>query len=254
MDVTPIAGMVRDGWLDAELAGLVWLLAEARTPIVLVGAQTTARDELLASIEALLPDTVPRAEVRQDDDFEWLREAVELGWRRERVRERPVPRDALSSADGVLVARGLGDADAIGGPRARIVVRAVALGYGLLATVTGSGLDDAFDALAAPDVGTDDGERSRLGTVLVLGTAGDARRVVAAHYVRPVALDPHGHVHRLPPAVLATWNPARGAWDHFAWGVLAELGDRTGRAPLEVEREQLRRASALTAPTRSGGV
>jgi hypothetical protein len=80
---------------------------------------------------------------------------------------------------------------------------------------------------------------------VVLGDTGGARRVAAAHYVRPVALDPHGHVQRPLPAVLATWNPTRGAWDHFAWGVLAELGDRTRRAPLDLEHEQARRASRL---------
>jgi hypothetical protein len=244
MDASAMAGLVRDGWLDAELAGLLWLLAEARSPFVVVARDRAARDRVLRGVAALLPETVRQAEVREDDDFEWLREAVELGWRRERVGDRPVPPDALSSADGVLIARGLGDADGIAGERARLVVRALALGYGLLATMTGDGLDDALAVLAAPGVGTDEDERSRLGTVVVLGEGG---RVTAAHYVRPVALDPHGHVQRVPPAVLATWNPGRGAWDHFAWGVLAELGDRTGRAPLELEREQARRASALAA-------
>jgi hypothetical protein len=250
MNAMPMAGLVRDGRLDAELAGLLWLLAEARTPLLVVGREGAARDELLDALGGLLPDTARRAVVRPDDDFEWLREAVELGWRRERVGERPVPRDALSSADGVLVARGLADGAGIAGERARIVVRALTLGYGLLATMTGDGLDDALDALADPSVGTDEDERSRLGTVLVLGPADDdtGARVVAAHYVRPVALDPHGHVQRLPPAVLATWNEGQGAWDHFAWGVQAELGDRTGMAPLDLEREQARRASELGRP------
>ena len=247
MDERAIAGLVRDGWLDAELAGLLWLLAEARVPIVVVGPDRAAADRLLAAIDGLLPDAARRATVRPDDDFEWLREAVELGWRRDRVGERPVRRDAISSTDGVLIARRLGEPDGVGGERARIVVRALVLGYGLLATMDGGGLDDALDRLAAPGIGTDEGERSRLGTVLVLGEAGDRQRVVAAHYVRPVAVDPHGHVQRLPPAVLATWNPARLAWDQFAWGVLAELGDRIGLAPLALEQEQARRASAIAA-------
>jgi hypothetical protein len=245
MDERAVAGLVRDGWLDAELAGLLWLLAGSRVPIVVVGPDRLATERLLAAVDGLLPEGARRATVRPDDDFEWLREAVELGWRRERVGERPVPHDALSSSDGVLVARGLGAADGIGGARARIVVRALVLGYGLLATMDGDGLDDALDRLATRDIGTDEDERSRLGTVLVLGDAGDRQRVVAAHYVRPVALDPHGHVQRLPPAVLATWNATRAGWDHFAWGLLAELGDRTGRAPGDLEREQARRASVI---------
>ena len=240
-----MTGLVRDGWLDAELAGLLWLLVEARVPTLVVGRNPDACERVLAAMDALLPDGVRRATVRPDDDFEWLREAVELGWRRERVGERPVPRDALSSSDGVLIAPGLADATGIAGGRARMVVRALALGYGLLATMTGEGLDEAFAALEVPAVGTDEDERSRLGTVVVLGDDDGVRRIVAAHYVRPVALDPHGHVQRLPPAVLATWNPGRRAWDHFAWGALTELAERTGMAPIDLEREQARRASVL---------
>jgi len=254
MDERAIAGLVRDGWLDAELAGLLWLLAESRVPVVIVGPDGSARDGLLHALDGLLPDGARRADVRPDDDFEWLREAVELGWRRERVGERPVRGDALSSSDGVLIARELGAVDGVGGERARIVIRALALGYGLLATMDGDGLDDAFAALAGGAVRTDDDERSRLGVVLVLGGAEGRARIIAAHYVRPTALDPHGHVQRMPPAVLATWNPARDAWDHFAWGVLAELGDRTGRAPLELEQEQARRASAILAVAANRGV
>ncbi len=245
MDATAMAALVRDGWLDAELAGLLWLLAESRVPLVVVGTDAAARDRVLDAVGGLLPDGARRATVRRDDDFEWLREAVELGWRGDRLRDHRVQPDAVSSADGVLVARGLADEEGVGGERARIVVRALALGYGLLATMTGDGLDEVLSTLAGPAVGTDDDERSRLGIVVVLGHDDTASRIVAAHYVRPVAVDPHGHVQRLPPAVLSTWNPARNAWDHFAWGVLAELGDRTGRAPLEVEQEQARRASAL---------
>jgi len=242
-----MACLVRDGWLDGELAGLVWLLAESRVPVVIVGPDRASADGLLEAIDGLVPDVARRVTVRPDDDFEWLREAVELGWRRERVGERPVRDDALSSSDGVLIAHGLGAPAGIGGERARIVVRALALGYALLATMDGEGLDDAFATLAGSPVGTDEDERSRLGVVLVLGGDDGGPRVIAAHYVRPTALDPHGHVQRMPPAVLATWNRARDAWDHFAWGVLAELGDRTGMAPLALEREQARRASSLLA-------
>jgi hypothetical protein len=245
MDPTAMTALVHDGWLDAELAGLLWLLVEGRTPVVVVGRDAAPRDRVLEALGALLPDSARRATVRPDDDFEWLREAVELGWRRERVGERRVPRHALSSTDGVLVARGLADADGIAGGRARIVVRALALGYGLLATMAGDGLDDAFGALADEAVGTDEDERSRLGTVVVLAQEEGAPRVVAAHYVRPVAVDPHGHVQRAPPAVLATWNPVRRGWDHFAWGVLTELAGRLGMTAMQLEGEQARRASAL---------
>lgn len=244
-----LAGLVRDGVLDAELAGLLSLLAGARTPIVVVSPGPGPAAALAASLALELPAGTRTVVVRPDDDFDWLREAVELGWRRERMGERPAARDGIGSADGVLVASRLGSPHGIAGGRARIVVRALALGYGLLATADGEAIDDLLAALAAPAVGTDEDERSRLGVVIVLGSDGDAAgqaRVVAAHYVRPTALDPHGHVQRMPPAVLATWNPARNEWDHFAWGVLAELGDRVRRSALELEREQARRASAIT--------
>jgi|1186.fasta_scaffold68233_3 hypothetical protein len=245
MDASVMAGLVGARWLDAELAGLLWLLADARTPILVVGRDPAARDRFLAALDGLLPDGATRATVRADDDFEWLREAVELGWRRERVGERPVRPGGISSADGVLLAPGLADRDGIAGERARIVVRALTLGYGLLATMTGDGLDEAFSALGEPAIGIDDDERSRLGIVLVLAEARGRPTVVAAHYVRPVARDPHGHVQRFPPAVLATWSPSLDAWDHFAWGVLPELGDRTGLAPQDMELEQTRRSARL---------
>src|SRR5437763_3676010 len=113
MDTTPMTGLVREGWLDAELAGLLWLLVEARVPVVVVGPDRAARDRVLEALDVLLPDGARRATVRSDDDFDWLREAVELGWRRERVGERPVTKDALSAADGVLVARELADVDGV---------------------------------------------------------------------------------------------------------------------------------------------
>ena len=158
----------------------------------------------------------------------------------------------MTAADGVLVVRGLGAADGVGGARARIVVRALALGYGLLATMAGDGLEDALNALHAPDVGTDPDERSRLGVVLAVADDAGTSRVTAAHYVRPVALDTHGHVQRLAPAILATWNPGAGRWDHFAWGVLPDIAGRLGITTIELEREQARRAAALSAAARGG--
>jgi hypothetical protein len=90
-------------------------------------------------------------------------------------------------------------------------------------------------------------ERSRLGVVLVMAPAlkPAGPRVAAAHYLRPVALDTHGHVQRLPPAALATWNGSTDRWDHFAWGVMDELAGRVGMAPRDLEREQARRAALL---------
>jgi hypothetical protein len=153
--------------------------------------------------------------------------------------------DALTAADGVLLVRGLGAPGGVGGARARIVVRALTLGYGLLATMAGEGLEDALNTLHAPGIGTDPDERSRLGVVLAMGDAAGGSRVTAAHYIRPVALDTHGHVQRPTPAILATWNAGAARWDHFAWGVLPDIAGRLGISTIELEREQALRAAAL---------
>ncbi len=245
-------GLVRARVLDAELAALLWLLLEARTPLVVAGAPGAGRDAVADGLALLLPTDARTAAVAPDDDFEWLPEAVGLGWRPERGGTgRPVER-RVSAADGVLVARGLGDPEGVAGARARIVVRALALGYGLVATMSGGGLDDVLATLHDPAIGTDEDERSRLGLVLVVAGEAPSPRVTAAHYVRPVALDTHGHVQRLPPAVLATWNADAGRYDHFAWGVLADLAGRTGMRPIDFEREQARRSGAL-AEAAAGG-
>jgi hypothetical protein len=255
-DLGPVRRLLAARTLDAELAALLWVLLEARIPLVAVGAPGSGRETVADGLAGLLAADARPVVVAPDDDFDWLPEAVELGWRRERgdpgsrgdrdPRAGAPAEGRVSSSTGVLVARGLADADGIAGTRARIVVRALALGYGLLATLTGEGLDDALNALHDPGVGTDPDERSRLGVVLAVADDAGTPRVIAAHYVRPVALDTHGHVQRQPPAILATWNPERDRWEHFAWGVLPDLAGRLGVHRNELEREQVRRAAILT--------
>ena len=236
--------LLRADVLDAELLGLLSLLLEVRTPVVVVGRSPAANAHVIEALAGLLAPDARSMEVAPDDDFAWLPEATELGWRRDRAESMSnVAR--LSPSDGVLVVHGLAQPGGVTGERARIVVRALALGFGLLATMGGDGLDHALDALHDASVGADQDERSRLGIVLVVAEEAGVVRVEAAHYVRPVALDTHGHVQRQPPAVLATWNPGSGAWDHFAWGVVPDLAGRLGMVPLELEREQARRAAVL---------
>jgi hypothetical protein len=121
---------------------------------------------------------------------------------------------------------------------ARIAVRAASIGYGLAATIHADSLDEVFDELRRPPVSLTEDELSHLGAVLVLRRPdGSRRRVVAAHYVRPVSRDVHGHVQRLGPAVLATWDPAHDRLEHFGWGVVPELAVRVRRRPGDFELE-----------------
>jgi hypothetical protein len=242
----PIGDLLRIRALDADLGALLGLLLAGRTPLVAVGPPGVA-DRVTGGLACLLPDGARTLAAVPDDDFAWLPEASRLGWTRDRARavEGPGPVSHASPADAVLLVRGLASPGGVTGERARLVVRALAIGYGLLATMRGDGLDDALAALHDPSVGTTADERSRLGVVLAVADDEGTPRITAAHYVRPVALDTHGHVQRPAPAVLATWNPQAARFEHFWWGVVPDLAGRLGITPRELERDQARRASAL---------
>lgn len=98
-----------------------------------------------------------------------------------------------------------------------------------------------------------------LGCVLVLGesAAGSGARrgrlrVMAAHYVRPLARDAHGHAQRLDPAVLATWDDRLGRYEHFAWGVLPEIAARIGRRAGDLEADLHHRRDDLAGLVKGG--
>lgn len=249
----PLAPLVAARTLDAELAALVLLLLRARVPVIVAGLPTPGRELLSDALVASVGDELGVVEVAgAAEEFEWLPEAIELGWRREPGVVPAAGRDGApraSSRSTVIVARGLaGDGPgATAGERARLVVRALAVGYGLVATVDEPDLKGVLERLHRPPVSTDEDERSRLGVVLAVGDAAPGTRVIAAHYVRPVARDQHGHVQRMPPAVLATWDMARDTFDDFAWGVMPELAARVGVSAIELERAQARLAGALRA-------
>ena len=235
-----VAGLVRERTIDAELGALLWLLIGARVPLVVAGAVGTDRGGLRGALADFLPaptQTVTLAGERED--FAWMPEAVELGWRREGGAGGGGPR--ATAATTVLVADLDDGPGGTWGERARIAIRALAVGYGMLATATGDRLEDVFERLSAPPVSAADDELARLGLVLILGHD----HVTAAHYLRPVSRDGHGHVQRLGPAVIATWDAAGDRFEHFAWGITAELADRIGMRPIELEREQARRTELL---------
>jgi hypothetical protein len=143
------------------------------------------------------------------------------------------------------------------GEQARIAVRATSLGYGLGATIHADSLQELFDELRGPDVRLTDDELSHLGLVLILrafrNDRGEiVRRIVAAHFIRPISRDAGGHVQRLSPAVLATWESKIDRFEHFAWGVTPELATRVGRRAGDFEAEHSRRRDLLAALAAAG--
>jgi hypothetical protein len=106
------------------------------------------------------------------------------------------------------------------------------------------GLATFLAALSAPPRGLPEDAVRRLGIVVVLRHL-PPLRAVAIHYLRPTERDGQGHVQRRPPAVLATWDEEAGAFEHFAWGVTPELGDRVDRSQADLEERQASRAAFL---------
>lgn len=243
-----IVELIQTGTLDAELAATIWLLIEGRVPLVVAaGRPGVGASTLLAALLEFIPPELRVVELRgADETFDWLPQASELGW--PGVARRPAEGAPFRPEDTVLLAAELSDhaPAATWGEAARIAVRAAAIGYGLAATIQGDSLDDVFEALRASPIGLGDDELSRLGVVLVLRqSAGGHRRVAAAHYVRPVARDGHGHLQRLGPAVLATWNDATDTFEQFGWGVTPELAMRVGRRPGDFELDSAARRAFL---------
>lgn len=243
-----IVELIGTGTLDTELAAQLWLLVEARVPIVVAAeAQGTGKSTLLAALLDFLPPGVRLVELAgETETFDWLPQASELGWpgvARARAGVEPVRAETT-----VLFASELSAhlPACTWGVAARIAVRSASIGYGLAATIHADSLDEVFDALRQPPVRLVDDELSHLGVVLVLRRVdGGRRRIVAAHYVRPIARDVHGHLQRLGPAVLATWDPATDAFEHFGWGVTPELALRVGRRAGDFEIEADRRRDYL---------
>ncbi len=241
-----LAALVRERLLDAELAATAWILVEGGVPVIVASPHETARRLLDALLACVAPGTHLAHLTGADEDFAWLPQASELGWA---GHPATTPHDGqrLQSATTRLVAT-LGE-DVTWGERARIAVRAASIGYALAATIDADSLEGVFTALrAAPNHVTDD-ELTRLGLVLVLGDAGvDQTRVTAAHYVRPLARDEHGHTQRLGPAVLATHDPSTDRFEHFGWGITPELAVRIGQRPGDLELEIDRRRELLEPP------
>jgi type IV secretory pathway ATPase VirB11/archaellum biosynthesis ATPase len=242
-----LESLLRESAIDAELAALASMLVEARVPVIVAGevdADTRAR--VLEAVLEALPGDARRIDLAgPTEDFAWLPEAESLGWRSDGPtpgREPVAPADAEHS---VLLAGDLApdELTATWAGVMRIAARAVSIGYGLAATIRAGSLEEVLARLRAAPFRLTEDELSRLGLVLVLGERPTSAlpRVVAAHYLRPVARDMHGHVQKLGPAVLATWDDRNGRFEHFGWGVTPELAIRTGRHAGDFEIELDRR-------------
>jgi hypothetical protein len=148
-----------------------------------------------------------------------------------------VAAEVLAAVDGGRIPV---DLDALG-DGALALLRAASLGAGFAATIRAGSLEEVRERLRVV-AGAGDDELSYLGVVVVLDASG---QVVAAHHVRPLALDGHGHVQRLGPAVLAARDTRSGRLEHFAWGILAELAARISTKAGDLEAEIDRRRDAL---------
>lgn len=218
--IPSLLGLVAAGVLDADLAALAWLLLDDGVPVLVVGIEDASRDELLDALVSALP-----------------------------AGRRPDPGAPLGAGRLVRVAGTLGISTPAGALRAALA--GTTGRSGLASTIEGTDLADALAALRGEGLSED--EISFLGVVLVLGPSpgsrdgvpGPGQRVVAAHYLRPVARDAGGHVQRLGPAVLAAWDADHGAYDHFGWGIYPELAARTGRRAGDLEAAQRDRAGHL---------
>ncbi len=251
-----IVELVGGGVLDPELAGLAWLLLEARLPLIVAGlAQGAGKTTLFDALLDFLPATTRRIDLAGvEEDFAWLPEAPALGWPSSTSELYVPPTSVLpvTPASGYLVAAELSAHLPLytWGEAARTLVRAASLGYGIGATIHADRLEDVHDELRSPSVGLTDDELSYLGLILVIrperGPDGHVRRrVVAAHYARPVGRDEHGHVQRLPPAVVAVRDERSDRLEHFAWGIMPELAIRLGRKAGDLEADHAERAELL---------
>jgi len=247
-----IVELIADRVLDAELAALAWILIEARLPLV-VGAlaRGVGKTTLFEALLDFLPLAVRRIDLAgAAEDFAWLPEAADLGGPSAGAGNTITPR--VSPATAYLVAAELSEhlPCYTWGPAARTLVRAASVGYGIGATMHADRLEEVHDELRARPVGLTDDELSYLGLVVILRAWREpdgsvVRRVVAAHYERPVGRDEQGHTQRLPPAVIAARDERSDQLEHFAWGVMPELAIRLGRKAGDLEQDQRDRAALL---------
>ena len=212
-DPPSLVALIAQGVLDAELAALVWVLVEGRIPLVVA-----APEGRLAAAGQLLAGVL--TSIHPDEKVDALTGPLSAAGASSLVRGR--------RAGGVLEATSLAE------------VRAALRGVPLPLT------DDQLTFLGCVLVLEETGSSSSSG-----GRRGRLR-ATAAHYVRPLARDAHGHAQRLDPAVLATWDERLGRYEHFAWGVLPEIAARLGRRAGDLEADLHHRRDDLAGLAKAG--
>ncbi len=244
-----VTGLLALRVLDGPLAALAWLLAEARVPVIVVSAAAD-HDQRVAVREALTDLAAP-------------------GLRRVRIDAQGRGLEGLTAADTAATLLVGPDLAAAPAPALQVPFKALSRGAGLVASMEASTLEDVYARLRRLDIRLSDDELTFIGLVLVVrrvavagppGSPGPpgppgspVTRVVAAHYVRPLARDPGGHVQRMGPAVLATWDEATDTFEDYSWGIAAELAGRIGIRPGDLDHEVERRAAYLAGLV-AGGV
>jgi hypothetical protein len=244
-----LESLLRESAIDAELAALASMLVDARVPLIVAGdVDAATRARVLEALLVALPGDARRIELAgPTEDFAWLPEAESLGWRSDGPTPGREPAAPAEATNSVILAGDLApdELTATWAGIVRIAARAVSIGYGLAATIRAGSLEEVLARLRMAPIRLTEDEVSRLGLVLVLSDHSGTLRVVAAHYLRPVARDMHGHVQKLGPAVLATWDGRADRFEHFGWGVTPELAIRTGRHAGDFEIELDRRREAF---------
>lgn len=215
--------LIARGILDAELAALAWVLVEGAVPVVVAvpPGREGAGAQLLAGL---------LASIRPDVPLESVAGSLTPAGASSLVRGR--------RPGGVIEATSLGEVRERlgGGPLPLSPDQLTFLGCVLV--------------LGEPSGDASAGAKAAAGTAA--GTGRGRLRVVAAHYVRPLARDAHGHSQRLDPAVLATWDSRLQRYEHFAWGVIPEIAARLGRRAGDLEADLHHRRDDLAGLAKAG--
>jgi len=148
------------------------------------------------------------------------------------------------------------DAESLGAPLTAVGASSLVRGRRAGGVIEAGSLGEVRQRLGSGPLPLDDDQLTFLGCVLVLGEASAGTRgrlrITAAHYVRPLARDAHGHSQRLDPAVLATWDDRLERYEHFAWGVLPEIAARLGRRAGDLEADLHHRRDDLAGLAKAG--